>query len=66
MTTLQCALGNGADLFMSVRRYDTIALGLLKKEEECQFAMFYFDRCVRKLRYYSDVLHSFDWKSVRT
>ena len=25
---------------------------------------FYFARCVRKLRYYSDVIHSFDWKSA--
>ena len=40
-------------------------LGLLKKEEEeCQIAIFYFARCVRKLRYYSDVIHSFDWKSA--
>ena len=23
---------------------------------------FYFTRCVPKLRYYSDVIHSFDWK----
>ena len=53
MTTLHCALRNGADLFMSVRRYDIIALGLLKKEEECQFAIFYFSRCVRNLRTHS-------------
>ena len=66
MTTLHCALGNGADLFMSVRRYDTIALGLPKKEEECQFAILYFAGCVRKLRCYNDALHSFDWKSART
>ena len=53
---------------MSVRRYDTIALGLLKnknkKEEECQIVNFYFVRYVRKLCYYSDVIHSFDWKSA--
>ena len=35
MSTLQCTLENGADLYVNdVRRYDTIALGLLKKEEE--------------------------------
>ena len=35
MNTLHCALENGADLYVtSVRRYDTITLGLLKKEEE--------------------------------
>ena len=44
-------------------------LGLLKKEEEeleeeCQIAIFYFAQRVRKLRYYSDVIHSFDWKSA--
>ena len=26
--------------------------------------VFYFARCVRKLRYYSDVIHSFDCKSA--
>ena len=57
---------------MSVRRYDTIGLGLLKnkkkkkkkKKEECQNRDFYFARCVRKLRYYGDVIDSFDWKSA--
>ena len=37
-------------------------IGLLKKEEECQIVIFYFARCVCKLHYYSDVIHSFDWK----
>ena len=51
---------------MSVRRYDTITLGLLKKEEEeqCQIAIFYFAWCVCKLCYYSDIIHSFDWRSA--
>ena len=53
---------------MSVRRYDTLVLGLLKnnnkKKEECQIAIFYFVRCVRKLRYYGDVIHAFNWKSA--
>ena len=41
------------------------ALGLLKKrQEKCQITIFNFARCVRKLRYYSDVIHSFDWKSA--
>ena len=48
----------------SVRRYDTIALGLLKKEEERQIAIFYFAWCVCKIALYSDVIHSFDWKSA--
>ena len=56
---------------MSVRRYETIALGLLKKEEleeekkkNAKIAIFYFARCVRKLALYSNVIHLFDWKSA--
>ena len=55
---------------MSVRRYDTTALSLLKKEEqeeqeeEGEIAIFYFPRCVRKIALYSDLIHSFDWKSA--
>ena len=50
---------------LSVRRYDTIALGLLKKEDKkCQIAIFYFAQCVHKIALYSDVIHSFDWKSA--
>ena len=68
MSTLHCMLENGADLYeTSVRRYDTIALGLLKKEEERRRMLnlhFYFARCVRTLALYSDVIHSFDWKSA--
>ena len=53
----------------SVRRYDIIALGLLKKEEEerkknAKSRFFYFARCIRKIAQYSDVIHSFDWKSA--
>ena len=69
MRTLHCTLENGADLYVNERhKIDTIALGLLKKEEEeeeeCQIAIFYFARCVRKIALYSDVIHSFDWKSA--
>ena len=51
---------------MSVRRYDTTALGLLKKEEEeeGEIAIFFFMRRVRKIALYSDLIHSFDWKSA--
>ena len=55
---------------MSVRKYDTTALGLLKKqeeeeeEEEGEIAIFYFARRVRKIALYSDLIHSFDWKSA--
>ena len=53
-------------MYTSVRRYDTIALGLLKKEdeEECQIAIFNFAWCLRKPEVYSNVIHSFDWKSA--
>ena len=42
-------------------------LGLLKKEEEeeeGEIAIFYLARCVRKIALYSDLIHSFDWKSA--
>ena len=43
----------------------TLALDLLKKEEEeCQIVIFYFARCVCELCYYSDGVHSFNWKSA--
>ena len=51
-------------------RYETIALGLLKKEEEKkkegQIPFFFARRrqCVCKLYLYSDLRHSFDWKSA--
>ena len=50
----------------SIRRYNNIVLGLLKnKKKNAEMAIFLnFMRCVRKLRYYSDVIHSFDWKSA--
>ena len=60
---------------MSIKRYDTTALGLLKTEEEeeveeeeeriimlnCYFLL----RSVHaKIELYSDVIHSFHWKSA--
>ena len=42
----------------------TISLDLQKKEEECQIVIFYFVRCVHQFALYSDVIHSFDWKSA--
>ena len=49
-------------------------LGLLKKEEEEEeeeerrrmpnHDFFYFARCVHKRALYSNVIHSFDWKSA--
>ena len=45
-------------------------LGLLKKEEEeeeeeeGEMAIIYFARRVPKIALYSDLIHSFDWKSA--
>ena len=68
MSTLHCALENGADLYVNerqkIRHYESIALLKKEEERECQIAIFYFTRCERKLRYYSDVIHSLDWKSA--
>ena len=69
MGTLHCALENGADLYVNERQKirDYRAKSTEKEEEEeeeCQIAIFYFARCVRKLALYSDVIHSFDWKSA--
>ena len=35
-----------------------------REEEECQIEIFYFARRVRKIALYSDLIHSFDWKSA--
>ena len=51
MGTLHRMIENGADLYVNERqKTDTITLGLLKKEEECQF--FFTSRgAYVKLRY---------------
>ena len=56
-------------MLMSIRRYDTTALGLLKKEEEeeeeeGEITIFNFALRVRKIALYGDLIHSFDWKSA--
>ena len=35
-----------------------------RRKKKNQITIFYFTRCVSKLCYYSDVIHSFDWKSA--
>ena len=73
MCTLHCALENGTDLYVNerqkIRHYRARSTEERKKKkkkkvEECQIVIFYFARCVRKLRYYIDVIHSYDWKSA--
>ena len=58
-----CALENGADLRVNegqkIRHYRARSRRRRrKKEEECQIAIFYFARCVRKLALYSDVIYT--------
>ena len=60
-------LENGADLYVNehrkIRYYHARSTEERRKRmPNCVF--FYFTRCVRKLRYYSHVIHSFDWKSA--
>ena len=74
VSTLHCVLENGADLYVNerqkIRHYRARSTEerrrrrTIKKEEECQIAIFYFAQCVRKIALYSDVIHSFDWKSA--
>ena len=57
-------LENGVDLHVNERPKIRHYHPSLLKKEECQIAIFYFARCVRKLALYSDVIHLFDWKSA--
>ena len=67
MSTLHCALENGADLYVNkrqkIRHYRTRSTEERRRRMPYRY-FFYFAWCVRKLRYYSDVIHSFDWKSA--
>ena len=38
--------------------------GGLSRRRRSEIAIFYFARCVRKIALYSDLIHSFDWKSA--
>ena len=70
MSTLHCVLENGADLYVNehqkIRHYRARSTEERRRRirPNRQIAIFYFARCVRKLRYYSDIMHSFDWKSA--
>ena len=67
MSTLHCALENGADLYVNERqkmrhyRARSAEERRKKRKNNAKSLFFYFGRCVRKLGYYSD---SFDWKSA--
>ena len=71
MSTLHCVLENEADLYVNecqkIRHYRTRSTeerrrGRRKKNAKSRF--FYFAQCIRKIVLYSDVIHSFDWKSA--
>ena len=78
VSTLHCALENGADLHVNVRhkiqhycarsteerRKRRRRIRGRKKRRMPNRDIFYFARCVRILRYNSDVIHSFDWNSA--
>ena len=67
MSTLYCALENGADLYVNerqmIRHYRARSTEERRRKKKPNHD-FYFARCLRKLCYYSDVIHSFDWKSA--
>ena len=75
MGTLHCALENGADLYINerekIRHYRARSAEerrrrrkKKKKKKNAKSLFFYFARCIRKIALYSDVMHSFDWKSA--
>ena len=73
MSTLHCAPENGADLYVNERqkiqhyhaRSTEERRRRKKKKKNAKSRFFYFARCIHNLRYYSDVIHSFDWKSAK-
>ena len=72
MGTLHCALENGADLYINkrqkIRNYRARSTEerriRRKKTKNAKSRFFYFARCIGKLALYSDVIHSFNWKSA--
>ena len=68
MSTLHCALENGADLYVKerqkIRHYRSRSTEERRRRKNAKWRFFYFEWCVRKLLYYSDLIHSFDWKSA--
>ena len=71
MGTLHCALENGADLYVNerqkTRKYSArYAEERRRRRKKNAKSLFFTSRgAYIKLRYnYSDVIHSFDWKSA--
>ena len=51
-------------MLTSVRRYDTHRARSTEERRIPNRYFFYFAWCVHKIALYSDVIHSFDWKSA--
>ena len=73
MGTLHCTLENGADLYVNehqkirhyrVRSTEERRRRRIRRKKNAKSRFFYFARCIRKLELYSDLIHSFDWKSA--
>ena len=72
VSTLHCALENGADLHVNerqkIRHYRARSTEerrrIRKKNNNAKSLFFYFAQCVHKLELYSDLIHLFDWKSA--
>ena len=70
MGTLHCALESEVDFYVNerqkIRNYRARSTEkrrrIRRKKKNAKWRFFYFARCMRKLRYYSDIIHSFDWK----
>ena len=60
MSTLHCALENGSDLYVNerqnIRHYRARSTEERRRKKNAKSRIFFFARCVRKLRYYSDVI----------
>ena len=65
VSTLHCSLENGADLYVNERqKIQHYRARSTEERRRMPNGDFYFTRCVRKIALYSDVIHSFDWKSA--
>ena len=72
MGTLHCTLENGVDLYVNehqkIRQYRARSTEerrrIRRKKKNAKSRFFLFARCVHKIALYSDVIHSFDWKSA--
>ena len=69
MSTLHCALENGADLYVNehqkIQHYRARSTEeRRRRKENAKSRFFYFAQCLRRIALYSDVIHSLDWKSA--